>query len=62
VLTIPAGKRQVIVRNLTIVGFRLEIGDATGTRATIPSQGSIIIQGDGTNRTAIGSTEEIRSF
>jgi len=62
VLTIPAGKRQVIVRNLTTGGFTLEIGYAAGTRATIPSQGSITIQADGTNCHAVGATAEIRSF
>ena len=37
VLTIPAGKRQLIVRNLTTGGFTLEIGYAAETRVTIPS-------------------------
>lgn len=58
-LTLPAGKRQVILRNATTGGHALEVGYATGLRATIPPGSAIIVQGDSTNCLALGASIEI---
>jgi hypothetical protein len=59
VLTLPAGKRQILLRNATAGGHALEVGYATGSRATIPPNASAVIQADGTNCIALGASIEI---
>lgn len=59
VITLPVGKRQILLRNATSGGHLLEVGYATGQRATIPPAASILLQADGTHCVALGGSYEI---
>lgn len=61
-LTLPAGRRLLCVVNRTTGGHSVEVGYAAGQRAWVPPQGSVWVQGDGTDVFPIGAAFELGFF
>ena len=61
-VVLPAGKRQIILRNQTTGGFALEVGYATGARAAVPPAASALLKADGTDCHTVGGGFEVAFF